>query len=120
LALGTLPAVDLDTDGAPNWLEAQGGHDPLNAADTPVRFVRGDGDGSGNLELADAVQLAGWLVTGAPVTCLEAFDVDDSGAVDAGDFVSLLNHLFGGGSAPAAPFPSAGFDADPSSSLGCN
>jgi hypothetical protein len=51
------------------------------------------------------------LFLGAPTfTCADAADVDDDAVVNISDPVRLLNYLFLGGPAPAAPFPEGGRD----------
>jgi hypothetical protein len=88
------------------------------SADGP-RFVRGNCDGAGDLDLTDAVRLLGYLFLGdAAPPCLDACDADDSAQLDITDAVNVLGYLFLGGAAPAAPFPLAGTDPTPDA-LGC-
>jgi hypothetical protein len=59
------------------------------------------------------------LFLGASVApCLDAADVDDSGALDIGDRVYSLMFQFLGGAAPRAPFPDCGVD-EPACALDC-
>ena len=83
---------------------------PLNAEDL---FVRGDLDGSGTLNVTDAVRVLFYLFRDEAdtLTCLDAADVDDDGDVLLTDAVYLLNWLFRGGEAPPFPFPHC--DEDP-------
>ena len=73
------------------------------------RFVRGDADGSGSIDITDAIVVLQYLFLGARrPDCLDAADADDSGGVnpDITDAIVVLNWLFTGGRRPAAPAPS--------------
>ena len=75
------------------------------------RFIRGDSDRSGALDIGDAIYCLGFLFQGATTpNCLDALDVSDDGQVDIADAVSLLGYLFSSTAAPAAPFPTEGPD----------
>ena len=96
--------------------------------DTGERFVRGDADSTGNINLNDGIVILNFLFLGfAPPQCMDAADADDSGGLLLNDSVLLFNWLFSGAAAPAAPTPSAGnyleadCGADPTDSdaLGC-
>ena len=67
-----------------------------------IIFFRGDVDGSGSVNLSDAVQLADYLFAGGtePESCEAVWDVDDSGSANITDVNFLFNHLFAGGPAP--------------------
>lgn len=80
--------------------------------DAGSRFVRGDANGDGALDLGDAVVALSHLFAGAPAPCRDACDLDDDGRLDLADPVSALNYLFAGGPSPAAPFPGCGTDPD--------
>ena len=78
------------------------------------QFVRGDSDGSGVIELTDAVFSLRFLFLGdAEPLCLDAGDSNDDSRVDVADPVFVLNWLFSGGSPPPAPGPETCGD-DPS------
>jgi hypothetical protein len=81
----------------------------------PVEFLRGDSDGSGALDITDAVIVLGHLFTGEPadLLCPDAADADDSGVLDLSDAITTLGYLFTGGPAPPAPFPGKGTDPTP-------
>ena len=68
-------------------------------------FVRGDCNGDGRTDLADALTLmkALWTDNVQVLACQDACDVDDDGRVDEADRDALLDWLFLGGAAPAAP-----------------
>ncbi|MCZ6795723.1 MAG: hypothetical protein O7J95_19120, partial [Planctomycetota bacterium] len=71
------------------------------------RFLRGDADCSGDVNLADPVQTLNSLFLGAgPLCCEAAADADASRRVNVSDVVFSLNFLFRGGRTLPAPFPS--------------
>ncbi len=71
------------------------------------RFVRGDADSNGQIELTDGVRILNYLFTGgrAP-TCDDAADTDDKGDHNITDGILVLNWLFTGGRVPPPPSPS--------------
>jgi hypothetical protein len=74
-----------------------------------TRFVRGDADSSGAINLTDAVRVLNFLFTGGPApACLDAADADDSGVLAITDAIRILGWLFTGGLPPLPPSPSAG------------
>jgi len=82
-------------------------------------FRRGDVNGDGSVDLADAVKVLTWLFLGdAPPDCLDAANADHAGDVGLTDAVYVLTYLFLGGTPPPAPGPIiCGSPVDPS--LGC-
>jgi len=77
----------------------------------PVRFVRGDSNLDGALDVSDAIHMLRFLfLGGVDLTCRAAADVDDNGANQLSDSVGLLHYLFLGGLPPQAPWPSCGAD----------
>ena len=74
-----------------------------------TRFLRGDGNGSGAVDLSDAIVTLDHLFLGGdePV-CLTAADVNGTGDVDVTDPIYTLAYLFTGGNRPASPFPNCG------------
>jgi len=79
-------------------------------------FLRGDANGDGGQNVADAVfLLASLFVPGSsPITCDDAGDCNDDGGVNVADAVFLLSNLFIPGSTPI-PAPSGpDCGADPS------
>ncbi|MFN0060425.1 MAG: choice-of-anchor B family protein [Planctomycetota bacterium] len=75
----------------------------------PILFVRGDTNGDGSVNVADAIFALNYLFTlGAAPIPLAAADVNNDGSVNVADAVYLLDYLFGSGPAPAAPFPVPG------------
>lgn len=82
-------------------------------------FVRGEVNGDGSVNLADAVTLAIYLFeSGAEPSCLDGCDTNDDGQLNLADVTSLLDFVFMGGSNPAAPFPACGVDPT-SDALSC-
>jgi hypothetical protein len=73
-----------------------------------VRFVRGDVDASGDINITDGIFLLNYLFSGGTTpACLDAADVNDSGggAPDITDAIAVFNWLFLGGPAPSPPSP---------------
>ncbi len=78
--------------------------DFLLYTDTAARFVRGDANVSGEIDISDAIFILIYLFGGVPeVTCLDAADVDDVEEVDLSDAIYLLMSLFKNGPGPAEP-----------------
>ncbi len=73
-------------------------------------FVRGNVNGDGGVNIADAVALLNYLYRSDVLACLDAADVDDSGDLDISDVVIILSFLFQDGVPPQSPFPGAGID----------
>lgn len=67
-------------------------------------YIIGDADGSGSVDIADAVFLVAYIFSGgsAPQP-LVAGDADGSGSLDIADAVYLIGYIFSGGSAPKCP-----------------
>jgi hypothetical protein len=108
LEMGTNP-YDPDTDG-------DGVLDGLDPAPLDprvpargVRFVRGDANADGRVDLSDGIFIIGFLFLGSGrPSCLKAADADASGRLELTDTIFLLNRLFRGGPPPPPPFPSCG------------
>lgn len=84
------------------------------------RFLRGDVDASGSLDIGDAVAILGHLFLGTviecPVLATEAANVDGGARVELADAVYLLGYLFLGGPPPGPPYPECGPAGDPGGS----
>ncbi len=89
-------------------------------SDTP-RFLRGDCNADGQVNVADAACALNWMFGGAvDPGCLASLNTNGDGDTNIADPVSLLNFLFGGGEAPVAPFPDCGPGTLPADEkLGC-
>ncbi|MCZ6794912.1 MAG: lamin tail domain-containing protein [Planctomycetota bacterium] len=84
----------------------------------PPKFVRGDSNGDGLVDLSDAVKNLLFLFSGQAIDCEDAADANDDEVLSVTDSIYVLDYIFRGRSAPRAPFPSAG--EDPSGeALGC-
>ena len=110
------PLLPLDPDGTLTDMGALG----LGPEPEPL-FRRGDVDGSGSANIADAIQILAWLFipgTAAPV-CEDSSDTNDDGSLNVSDAITLLDALFVSGSPLPDPYGSCGADQtdDP---LNCN
>ncbi len=76
----------------------------------PPRFIRGDVNQSGVIDLSDAVFTLLYLFSDHDIDCADAADVTDDGAINIADPVALLSYLFAGGSIPPDPFNRCGED----------
>jgi hypothetical protein len=83
------------------------------------KFIRGDSNLDGMVEIGDAIRVLTHLFGGDAAGCLEALDANDNLAVDLSDALFLLQFLFMDGLAPAAPYPAAGVDPG-ATTLGCS
>ncbi|MBI4601967.1 MAG: hypothetical protein HY721_08400 [Planctomycetes bacterium] len=73
----------------------------------PDRFVRGDADSTGQIDLSDGVRILLLLFSGGgALECEDAGDADDSGRLELTDAVRIFQWLFQGGAAPGDPAPS--------------
>jgi hypothetical protein len=87
----------------------------------PHAFMRGDANGNGDVEMADAIVTFSYLFLsrGDEAICADAMDTNDSGSIDLTDGIHSLRYLFLGGEAPSFPFPSCGWDITVRDGLGC-
>lgn len=66
-------------------------------------FLCGDADGSGDIDIADAVYLVNYIFSGgAAPDPLASGDADCDGEITIADAVYLVNYIFSGGAAPCA------------------
>lgn len=85
----------------------------LDEALSGTTFVRADDDGSGEINISDAIYSLTYQFASGPVPgCLDAADTDDSGEINISDPLYNLAYQFADGPEPPAPFPDCG--ADPS------
>lgn len=111
---------DVNGDGAPEVLLL--GQAPLSdgmpfghvwtlSGRLPTRFVRGDVNFSGGVDISDAIAVINHLNGIGPAPTIgDAADADDNGRLDVDDALRILEFLHGSGWAPAAPYPAAGVD----------
>ncbi len=77
----------------------------------PSRFVRGDFNSDGTVNVADGIGILNYLFQGTvDPECFDGADSDDSGRVDITDAILLLNFLFVGTAPPSVPYPNDGLD----------
>jgi hypothetical protein len=82
-------------------------------------FVRGDANGDGVVEIADAIKMLQELFGQTERNCADASDANDDGTNDIADVIFTLTYLFSNGAVPPAPGASeAGVDPTPDD-LGC-
>jgi hypothetical protein len=74
----------------------------IEVIDKPVPpYICGDADGSGGVDIDDAVHLISYIFAGGePPDPLESGDADCSGDVDIDDVVYIITYIFGGGPEP--------------------
>ncbi len=78
---------------------------------TAAKFVRGDTNNDGKVNISDAAYLLNYLFGGGTKpSCYEVGDINDDTGQDISDAVFLLRFLFLGDSQPPAPFPVCDFD----------
>ena len=85
------------------------------------RFLRGDCNADGAVDISDAACVLNWLFAGVGVPgCVAATNANGDDDANIADATYLLNHLFAGGPAPVAPFPDCGPGMLPADeTLGC-
>jgi hypothetical protein len=89
------------------------------------RFVRGDANADGAIDIADPISTLSYLFLGGTTpTCLDAADGDDSSKVDISDPILILSFLFLGGVEPAPPTgrgaAACGEDPTPDDGVSCD
>ncbi|MFN0059744.1 MAG: dockerin type I repeat-containing protein [Planctomycetota bacterium] len=91
----------------------------FNATFTAGAFIRGDCNGDGALNIADAIYLLTALFAGgAAPGCDDACDANDTGLVDIADVIYTLSTLFSSGPPPPPPGMGCGGDVT-SDALAC-
>ncbi|MEM7234289.1 MAG: dockerin type I repeat-containing protein [Planctomycetota bacterium] len=81
----------------------------LAASEEPIYFLRGDVDGSGNIDITDGVATLNWLFQGGDDPgCMAAADFNNNGTVNLSDAIRCFSFLFLGGPQPVAPYPECG------------
>ena len=85
-----------------------------------ARFVRGDVNLSGRLDISDALLIVlDTLGRDVTLPCLDAADSNDDGRLALNDAFSVLLYVFLNGAPLPAPFPNLGEDPTPDR-LGCD
>ena len=98
-------------DDAPELGSASGLASFTVCAEPLPRFLRGDADGSGALNITDAIFVLGFLFLGQPdPSCHDAADFNDDQTVNITDAIAMLSFLFLGAEPPKPPGGACGFD----------
>ncbi|MBN1417171.1 MAG: hypothetical protein JXP34_00245 [Planctomycetes bacterium] len=79
----------------------------------PGRFVRGDGNGDGEINIGDPIHGLSYIFASGPGDCRDAIDANDDGAIDIADPIMLLGYIFSSEAEPPLPFPEPGVDPTP-------
>ncbi len=110
----TVPLVEMPFE--PIWT-----HPGTGPFATGQRFLRGDVDENGIVNMTDSIRLLDHLFRGRQLRhCEDALDVNDDSRVDVTDPVFGLNFLFLGGPEPPAPGTKVpGFDETPDDPFVC-
>ncbi len=99
----------------------EAGPDAVFGGGGEERFMRGDSNADGAVNIADAISILGFLFGGeeAPV-CMDSADANDDGAVNIADAIRTLGYLFGGEEELPAPFGACGTDPTDDTLPACN
>ncbi len=82
-------------------------------------FERGDANGDGGVDIADAIATLDYLFSSGPLLCADSGDANDDGTVNIADPIRILDRLFSGGASFPWPMGECGADLT-SDSLTCN
>ncbi len=103
-------APNVDLSGMPRPCGTGVDMGPYEECSGRGRFSRGDANGDGKFDIADAVFTLQYLFAGgAAPSCMDAADVNDDGTPDLSDAVRTLLVLFRHATVPA-PYPGCGGD----------
>jgi hypothetical protein len=106
-----------------SWIGGERAHflEKLERLGPRAPFLRGDADGSGEVEITDPVFTLNSLFLGGPSPpCEDAADSNDDGGLDVSDPIHTLGSLFLGTDRPPFPGPDiAGFDGTPDDPFPC-
>ena len=91
----------------------------FNILESSGVFRRGDSNGDGVIDIADALATIYHLFAGRPIDCSDAADSDDNETLDILDILRTLDWLFIGGPALPEPFTHLGTDPTDNGPLGC-
>ena len=92
-----------------NGTEIEPATEPGRVLASAWRFLRGDSNTDGAINLSDGVFTRDWLFLGGRwPDCLEAANANGSSRLDLADAIYTFNFLFLGGPEPPAPFPECG------------
>jgi len=86
---------------------------------TETLFKRGDANSDGNLDIADAIAILGYLFGGGEaLSCMDTGDANDDGNIDIADAIAVFGHLFASTGDLPDPFTECGTDPT-EDELGC-
>jgi hypothetical protein len=98
--------MDDDRDGAIDCDDGDCSEDAACQAAVGERFVRGDANSDGSINLTDGVIPLLFLFSGGTApACADAADTNDTGNIEITDAIIIFSWLFTGGAAPAEPSP---------------
>jgi hypothetical protein len=105
---GLFAYAELDGDSTVN--DAQGVVlTSVNGIEPPPRFLRGECDGDGFVDLNDALCSLKWqLLGGKTPGCIASLNANGDRRVDIADVIRLLTYIIIGGLQPVEPFPACG------------
>jgi len=92
---------------------------PLTVLPPAPKFIRGDSNLDGRVDVSDPVKIARVLFAGLTTTCEDALDANDDGDMNVTDAIFLFDYLYRRGETPSAPYPLQGFDPTDGDGLGC-
>ncbi len=118
-AIGSPPTAVVAVFGGYSYPPSVAAPAEISFAAPAPRFIRGDFNANGVVELADMVSLINYLTCSKkPLTCLDAGDVNDNGAITMADPLAGMRALLDQKYEIPAPFPACGEDPT-ADDLGC-
>ncbi len=113
---GTLQVWDLENEGelVPRVDWAMWGHDATlgnfyhTGAIPPQKFLRGDANVDGKLDLVDGILIGYYLFGDSETDCAAAMDFDGTAGLGIADIIGFFSYVFLDGSPPAPPYPECG------------
>jgi hypothetical protein len=98
--------IDDDGDGNADCDDDDCSDEAACKAPAGERFVRGDSNSDGSVNLTDGVIPLLFLFSGGPPpVCADAADTNDTGGIEITDSIIIFSWLFAGGAPPAPPAP---------------
>ena len=98
--------IDDDGDGNADCDDDDCSDEAACKAPAGERFVRGDSNSDGSVNLTDGVIPLLFLFSGGPPpVCADAADTNDTGGIEITDAIIIFSWLFAGGAPPAPPAP---------------